>query len=148
MIDLVSAQRIGAQHILLAVDESRASRKALEVAAQLAERSHGSVFVLHVRESQPVRRGVVATELREDAAELVNTVVFELRRKGIDAEGEVYTSFLGQVGGAIVDAARQLKSDLIVMGSSGRHSWIRRLLTGSVSRRVLKRAPVPVLLVR
>ena len=144
MIDLASAQRIGARRILLAVDATDASRRAVEIAADLAQRNRGSVFVLHVTERQVVRRGVIATELKEDAAELVNTVVHQLRRKGVDAEGQVFTASFGRVGPAIADAAGQLRSEMIVMGSHQR-SRLRRLLFGSTGRRVLKRVRVPVL---
>ncbi len=144
MIDLAHAQRIGARRILLAVDETDASRRAAEIAADLAQRNRGSVFVLHVTERQVVRRGVIATELREDAAELVNTVVHQLRRKGVDAEGQVFTARFGRVGAAIADAARQLESEMIVIGSHKR-SRLRRLLFGSTGRSVLRRVRVPVL---
>ena len=144
MIDLAHAQRIEARRILLAVDETDASRRATEAAADLAQRNRGSVFVLHVTERQIVRRGVIATELREDAAELVNTVVYQLRRKGVDAEGQVFTASFGRVGPAIADAARQLESEVIVIGSHKR-SRLRRLLFGGTGRSVLKRVRVPVL---
>ncbi len=144
MIDLVHAQRIGARRILLAIDETDASRRATEVAADLAQRNHGSVFVLHIRERQVVRHGVIATELSEDAAELVNTVVYELRRKGVEADGQVFTARFGQVGRAIADAAGQLESELIVMGFH-RRSRLRRFLFGGTGRTVVKRVRVPVL---
>jgi nucleotide-binding universal stress UspA family protein len=47
----------------------------------------------------------------------------------------------------ILDTARELGVDLIVMGSHGRHG-LEKLLLGSVTTRVLGRSPVPVLVVR
>lgn len=47
----------------------------------------------------------------------------------------------------IVRLARQLKADLIVMGTHGR-TGLAHMLLGSVAERVVRLAPVPVLTVR
>ena len=47
----------------------------------------------------------------------------------------------------ILDEARKWRADLIVMGTHGRRG-INRMLLGSDAERVLRSAPVPVLLVR
>ncbi|MFP5478008.1 MAG: universal stress protein, partial [Gammaproteobacteria bacterium] len=47
----------------------------------------------------------------------------------------------------IVDTAKALGCDLIVMGSHGR-TGIEKLLLGSVTQRVLQEAPMPVLVVK
>lgn len=47
----------------------------------------------------------------------------------------------------IVRLARQLKADLIVMGTHGR-TGLAHMLLGSVAERVIRLAPVPVLTVR
>jgi nucleotide-binding universal stress UspA family protein len=44
----------------------------------------------------------------------------------------------------IMEAAREQKVDLIVMGTHGRHG-LAHLLLGSVAERVLRDAPCPVL---
>jgi nucleotide-binding universal stress UspA family protein len=51
---------------------------------------------------------------------------------------------LGDAAGEIVSLAREVKADLIVMGTHGR-SGVGRLLLGSVAEAVLRRAPCPVL---
>jgi nucleotide-binding universal stress UspA family protein len=53
----------------------------------------------------------------------------------------------GAPADAIVDYARALGADLIVLTSRGRGGW-RRLLLGSVAEAVLRSAPCPVLVVR
>jgi nucleotide-binding universal stress UspA family protein len=50
------------------------------------------------------------------------------------------------VEGAILESARALPADLIVMGSHGR-SGVERLLLGSVTEHVLRAAPCPVMVV-
>jgi nucleotide-binding universal stress UspA family protein len=48
---------------------------------------------------------------------------------------------------AILDAAREFKADLIVMGTHGR-TGLRRVVLGSVTEEVLREAPCPVLTVK
>lgn len=48
--------------------------------------------------------------------------------------------------GAILDTAREIKADLIVMGTTG-ESNIRRILMGSTAMKVMEAAPCPVLTV-
>jgi nucleotide-binding universal stress UspA family protein len=47
---------------------------------------------------------------------------------------------------AILEAAREVRADLIVMGTHGRHGLVRTLL-GSVTEKVVRTSPVPVLVV-
>ncbi|MFZ8822770.1 MAG: universal stress protein [Desulfurococcales archaeon] len=47
----------------------------------------------------------------------------------------------------IVKAAEENKADLIVVGSSGL-STLRRLILGSVSRKVINKSKIPVLVVK
>ena len=53
----------------------------------------------------------------------------------------------GDAVGQILDAARFHQADLIVMTTHGR-SGLSRLVTGSVTEQVLRRARVPLLVVR
>jgi nucleotide-binding universal stress UspA family protein len=53
----------------------------------------------------------------------------------------------GEPGFEIEAAAKAQRSDLIVMGTHGRHGF-ERLLLGSVTEKVLRRAPCPVLTLR
>jgi nucleotide-binding universal stress UspA family protein len=48
---------------------------------------------------------------------------------------------------AILEAAAELKADLIVMGTHGR-TGVRRLVLGSVAEEILRKAPCPVLTVK
>ena len=46
---------------------------------------------------------------------------------------------------AIVDQAKDMKADLIVMGAYG-HARLREIILGGVTNDLLKQAPVPLLL--
>ena len=71
--------------------------------------------------------------------------LLEPRRK-IAAFGEV-TVVDNDARDAILQAARAVRADLIVIGTHGRRG-LSRVLLGSVAEDVLRRAPCPVLAVR
>jgi nucleotide-binding universal stress UspA family protein len=52
----------------------------------------------------------------------------------------------GSIEGAIVDAARELRADLIVMSTNGRDTLSQKIM-GSITEHVLRFAPCPVLAV-
>jgi nucleotide-binding universal stress UspA family protein len=54
---------------------------------------------------------------------------------------------MGNVAEEIVESAKDLEADLIVMGSRG-HSVLRRAIEGSISDVVIRRAPCAVMTVR
>jgi nucleotide-binding universal stress UspA family protein len=57
-----------------------------------------------------------------------------------------YLQPVGDPAAELVDAARELEADLVVLGRRSRS--LRRLVLGSVSDAVLRRAPCDVLVVR
>jgi nucleotide-binding universal stress UspA family protein len=70
-----------------------------------------------------------------------------VRGAGLACQSEVVTSQQGRICDQVVDAARNWKADLIVIGTHGRRG-ISRLMLGSDAEQILRLAPVPVLLVR
>lgn len=94
-------------------------------------------------------------EANEDFAESVQGGEVALRRtvEALDAseltDGDTLETRLIASGddaaGAIVAEAERTGVDLIVIGSSGKGTW-RRLFGGSVSEKVAREAPCPVLI--
>lgn len=119
--------------MLVAVDESEASTRAVRVAGQIAAALGARVSVLHVGHG-----GEHEAEAPDRLAQS------ELAALGVAARVEVRG---GDVADEILAAARSLLADLLVMGSRGR-SQLAGLLLGSVSQEVVARASCPVLLVR
>ena len=68
-----------------------------------------------------------------------------LAAEGLHSDPRVIDGHVVHEG--IVDTAKALQADLIVMGSHGR-SGIEKFLLGSVTQRVLQDAPMPVLVVK
>jgi nucleotide-binding universal stress UspA family protein len=135
------------EKLLLAIDDSEYSRKAVPAAVELARAGGGTVHVLHVREVwYPVPPRVVG-DTPEEAQQLVDEVVAELQRAGVKAEGLVRPSTGGSPAGAILEQARELDAGLIIVGSHGRSS-LGGLLLGGVAHKVIQLSSCPVLVVR
>ena len=83
---------------------------------------------------------------RESAGKLLESTAEKLR--GDFAELEVSTDVLfGSPDSRIVEAAEEMRPDLVVVGSHGYSRW-ERLLLGSVSDSVVHHAPCSVMVVR
>ncbi len=134
------------RRVLLAIDESAGSRKALEFAATVAGESAGEVIALHVRAREPVKWGPYTLETRLDALQLVLNAVTCLREFGVSRRGLVTSARFNHVGREIAAQAQHLDADLIVMGTRNL-SCLAQWLCGSVSRNTSRRAGCPVTLV-
>jgi nucleotide-binding universal stress UspA family protein len=141
------------QRIVVPFDGSPPSERALDLARRLAASTAGSLLVMTVFE-----RDKLAAECATSGMGLELTSILDSARKASDdvvARGAARCGTLSVrtrvVEGPIVDgilaAALEWNGDLIVMGSHGR-SGIARLVLGSVTEGVLRRASVPVLAVR
>ncbi len=133
--------------ILLPVDGSDHSRRAVAKASELAKLSGGEVRVLHFQELTPPKAQVGPPETPTESAEIVDQAVGELQQAGVKASGETQTGMLGGAAKAIVEAADQFGADLIVMGSRGLSDF-EGLLVGSVAHKVIHHGNCPVLIVR
>jgi nucleotide-binding universal stress UspA family protein len=130
--------------ILLSVDGSAHSARAVDKAAALADSLGSEVVVFHVRETLP---GKYDMDLREGEVDLAANVANDLKAKGIKASSLRESAFYGFTAQVVVAAAEQFGADVIVMGSRGR-SDLTGLLLGSVTHKVLQLSDVPVLVVR
>ena len=133
------------EKLLLAVDGSAHSGRAIAQAAALAKLSGGAVTVLHSYEHVVTPAAAHDLESEESARALVDDAVAKLGNDGVKAHGRAVRTMQGHVAGTIVDIADEEQADLIVMGSRGRTDF-RALLLGSVAHRVLHLAKQPVLI--
>jgi len=143
-------------NILIPVDGSTHSKRALELGCDLAHKYGAAVHLIHVTES-PVREhtmalGGAALTLHASPSELKQAGSKELeyaqefaRNHGV---GEVTTEVVGgNAAQRIVDSAKDIHADMIVMGSRGL-SDLAGLLVGSVSHKVNNMAPCTCITVR
>src|SRR6516162_9808861 len=109
------------EKVLVAIDRSENSKRALAAARDLALLSDGEAWVLHMREQEVIpRMGLVADESPDEAHLWVESAVDELRNAGVKATGEVRNTIYGQAAREIVADAGLHDAGVIVMGSRGR----------------------------
>lgn len=137
--------------LLVAADFSPRTRKILKVARRLAEALKAEVWIVHAAAKPAFTsygagerqdREETAAELREEHR-LVQEAAQSMRDVGIEATGLMVE---GPPAKAIVDEAARMDADLIILGSHG-FGAVFKMLLGSVSSAVLKKAACPVLIV-
>lgn len=134
------------QRILLAVDGSEHSNKAVDTATEAAKLSGGEVLVLHVREHD-VSRGVTTVESSEEATDVVQEPADKVAAAGVNVRGKVVGAAHGTAAKAILSEAADFNADVIVMGTRGLSDFAG-LMVGSVAHKILTMADRPVLIVR
>jgi len=150
--------------ILVGVDGSEQSNKALQLALELASKFEGKITLIHVYSAAvpivPVAEAVgTPTVISPVSMETAARIAEETKQRGkqILDEAEKFAKDHGvsvdkvlKEGDAvseIVALAEQEKFDLIVLGHRGL-SKLRELLLGGVSEGVSHKAPCPVLIVK
>jgi nucleotide-binding universal stress UspA family protein len=141
------------QRILCAIDFSDSSLRALDVALAMVRGGAGRLTVLHVLDNfpyEPVYSPARALRLMRDyhaRALQLDRRIWSLIPAGAVASHAVDVNTVsGLAADAIVAEADSLSADLLVLGLSRR----RRLddfVTGSTTKKVVRRAKTPVLLV-
>jgi nucleotide-binding universal stress UspA family protein len=143
------------KRILVPTDFSSASLRALDRAIDLGRRLGAQLIVLHVVEPvyypmADIMYGVgpdlgnVYEEIERAARAQLARLATKLRARGVAVRTLLGSGTAYQV---IVDSARKIKADLIVMSTHGR-TGLSHVLIGSVADRVVRSAPCPVLTVR
>jgi len=144
--------------ILLAVDGSVSSDRATELVESFRLPAGSVIRVVSVHQPYvdvlalswaPVGDDADAreTEAQVDARhhrEAVEAAERALQRPGVRVDGFLLR---GRAGSAIVDEARSLEADLVVVGSRG-HGTIATMLLGSTASEIVDHAPCPVLVAR
>jgi nucleotide-binding universal stress UspA family protein len=135
--------------ILVAVDHSDISDRAVVAARDLSVLSKGEVWVLHLRERETAPKvGVLApAETTDDANAAVAAAVDVLAQAGVKAHGEIRNTIFGYAAREIINDAGEVNADVIVMGSRGRGD-LAGLLLGSTTHKVVHLSDRPVLVVR
>jgi nucleotide-binding universal stress UspA family protein len=136
--------------IMLAVDGSKYSERAVELAKRLAKDTHDEVVVAHVTELLPARFQSYPgfdDEADQEVIKLAEGYVAELEEAGIKARAELRSAQYGGIARVLTNLAEDLDAGLIVMGSHGRGD-LTALLLGSVAHKVLHLTQRPVMIAR
>ena len=142
--------------ILVPVDGSAHSFKALEIAADFAKTKHAEIFVISVmpsiggmedHEISPHRRDRHDEVLQKRADEAIQTARDILMREQVEVKVSRTVPTMVSVPDAVIDFAESEKIDLIVLGSRGLNVS-SRFKMGSIANQVVKYSPCSVYLVK
>ena len=142
------------KHILMPVDDSPASRKALQRTIAFAAEIGARLTAYH---ALPPRRLIYGEGYRFPQASSVRAEITAARARFLEG-GEREARAAGVPFEAVVDraaspedgilqAAKRSHCDAIFMGTNGRRG-LARVALGSVASRVIAASPVPVLVYR
>ncbi len=143
------------QKILVPVDGSETATRGLNEAIKLAKNQGGRIRLVHVVNEfildpayspQAYAPSVIET-MREGGRLVLERASALVRQQGVECETALLESVGGPAADFIVSQAEEWPADLIVMGTHGRRG-LRRLAMGSDAEGVMRRAPVPLMLVR
>jgi nucleotide-binding universal stress UspA family protein len=129
--------------VMLPTDFSEESENILGFAKGLPALGVKVVVLLHVVEASGLEGPIIATRV-DDACDRLRGVAAALEAAGLSVEVRVPT---GDPFDTIVGLASEMGVDAIVCGSHAK-GLMTQLVAGSVSERLLRDAPVPMLLVR
>ncbi|MDL5143504.1 universal stress protein [Bacillus atrophaeus] len=144
--------------MLVAIDGSEMSAKALDAAVHLAKEQQAELSILHVG-----REAVVATssltgivyvpehfideirqEVKKEGLHILENAKAKAAESGVKAE-IIYAQ--GEPAHEILKNAKEKGVSLIIVGSRG-ISGLKEMMLGSVSHKVSQLSPCPVLIVR
>jgi len=143
------------QRILVPIDGSPTSERALQEAIKLADGKAQLRLIYVVEQAYPldaegyafIDYAALQEAVRSTGERTLAQAAEKVKRSGNTAETALLDVPGERAATAIDDEATSWNADLIVIGTHGR-SGLSRLLLGSVAEQVVRGASVPVLLVR
>jgi nucleotide-binding universal stress UspA family protein len=137
--------------ILVPVDFSAPSVRAVDYAVNLAEASRAMLHLVHVVEPAPFLTGLDSIPLALSNAEAAAQCEHELAKlaKEYSSPDAPISSDvrIGKPAHEVCNIAKQSNSDLIVLSTHGR-TGLKHLLMGSVAEKIVREATCPVLMLR
>jgi nucleotide-binding universal stress UspA family protein len=150
----ISVPEVNLKTILVPIDFSEPSRKALHYALSFAKQFNAEMLLLHVIEFTPLAAPSPPLPIIQD--ETTRATLHESAAKQLAAwrnetgsQASIKASVRDGVSAhaEIVKAAVEGNIDLIILGTQGR-TGIAHFLIGSTAEKVVRHAPCPVLVVR
>ncbi|MBV8138070.1 MAG: universal stress protein [Deltaproteobacteria bacterium] len=127
------------QKILCPIDYDGQCRASLDLARKIAEVTSARVYALHVALTEP------AEDVgREKGVTLRPKKIADEHLNGVEHE---FVVRIGLPAVEVLDAARDLGADLILIPTHGREG-LKRLVLGSVAEHIIRESNIPVLTVR
>lgn len=144
------------KHVLVPIDGSETARLGLNEAIELARHLKAQIRLIYVinklpwvspAEIPPEAVQTFIDQLRGSGESVVHEAITAVRDAGVAVDSRLIEALGSEAGECIVEEAVSWPADLIVCGTHGRRG-VRRILMGSDAEYILRRSPVPVLMIR
>ena len=142
--------------ILVPVDGSATSYRALDTAVELARSFGASLRLVHVIEEMAYLTGYdplggysgdLIGIMQESGRKVLEDAMARAKAAGVEVDTILFDKLGERLAETVAHGAKQWGADLIVLGTHGRRG-VGRLLMGSGAEQIIRLAPVPVLVVR
>ncbi|RLF06976.1 MAG: hypothetical protein DRJ60_03740 [Thermoprotei archaeon] len=139
------------EKIIVYIDGSESSWRAFDRALNHARRSKGKLYAIYVVDADFLsgisssQRADVERDLTRAGASILNEAERKASSIGI---GLIKVLRKGSIQGEILKLASEIKADYIYVAPKPKPSIVRRLLFGSLSDAIIKKAPCPVVIVK
>jgi len=138
-------------NILVPVDGSDNSYRALDAALLLSEKLGSSIIVIHVMEQFPITHigsekllSEVLEAYKKENQDILSKCSEIATQKGLTIKTVLLQ---GNPASTILDYSKKEKFDLLIMGSRGLGKF-KELILGSVSGKIVHHSPCAVMLIR
>ena len=137
------------QKIMVPVDESQASMRALMEACKMAQCSKACVCAIHILDYAQFAWGKDGLQGGGDMPqdEVIKRTQAIIEQHQLTGETAVLNNSGEKIANIIVREAQERNCDLIIMGTHGL-TGLMHLLMGSVAEGVLRQSKIPVMLIR
>ena len=137
------------ENILVAVDGSKHSDAAFDVAMDIAQKYGSQLFILHVFQGGTGSGTLVSSEFEDDMRSVGQQILDSYEAKAKQKGLQNVKMFFEEDDAAkrIMEIANERDCGLLLMGSRGRGGF-KELLHGSVSHKVTNHADCSVLVVK
>ena len=142
------------QHILVPVDGSATSERALEEALRLGQQQAAQLELVHVladirlmEANSYINYAEMKETMKNSGRKILAKAQTVVQEAGMAADTKLLDASGERIANVIIEEARRWPADLIVIGTHGR-SGFSRVLFGSVAEGVVRTSHIPVLLIR
>lgn len=143
------------KRIIVAIDGSHTSSRALRAAINLAKEQQARLLIAHAMDvvafysDMPYDLDMYEQSVRKAGERILKRARAAAEKAGVQAETQLLEvqEIADRVADEIERAAKRWKADLLVIGTHGRRG-VRRLLLGSVAESLVRISSMPVLLIR
>ena len=142
------------QRILVPIDGSATSERALDEAIKFAQQQNSRIELIHVLEDiwyfdneNYLNYAELVQTMRYSGEKILAQAQNKFLQAGVMVDIRLLEAQGERVANVIINEAKNSLADLIIIGTHGR-SGFNRMLLGSIAEGVMRMAHIPILLIR